>query len=114
MARMLRETIESAGYKAVIAQDGDEGIARIRKEKINPSSVTAPRQRRPSGACCCREEDPAMPVIATYGSVDTGVRAIKEGAFDFITKPFDTDHLSISKRPSKTRVTTENIPEGRI
>lgn len=115
MARMLRETIESAGYKAVIAQDGDEGIARIRKEKISLvlSDLKLPGKDGLQVLAAAREEDPAMPVIVmtAYGSVDTAVRAIKEGAFDFITKPFDTDHLLhlIKKALENQRLLTENM-----
>ena len=31
--------------------------------------------------------------MTAYGSVETAVEAMKNGAFDFITKPFDIDHL---------------------
>ena len=54
-----------------------------------------------------------MPVIVmtAFGSVETAVLAIKEGAFDFITKPFDTDHLLVlMKRALETqRLMTENM-----
>jgi DNA-binding NtrC family response regulator len=42
-----------------------------------------------------REIDPAMPVIIMTGfaSVETAVRALKNGAYDYITKPFDPDEL---------------------
>lgn len=33
-------------------------------------------------------------VITAYASVDTAVKALKDGAYDYITKPFDPDHLS--------------------
>ena len=60
-----------------------------------------------------KEENPLMPVIVmtAFGSVETAVLAIKEGAFDFITKPFDTDHLLVlMKRALETqRLMTENM-----
>lgn len=42
-----------------------------------------------------REIDPSMPVIIMtgFGSVETAVRALKSGAYDYITKPFDPDEL---------------------
>ncbi len=42
-----------------------------------------------------REIDPSMPVIIMTGfaSVETAVRALKNGAYDYITKPFDPDEL---------------------
>lgn len=38
---------------------------------------------------------PMLPVIVmtAYGSIETAVKAVKEGAYDFITKPFDPEHL---------------------
>lgn len=42
-----------------------------------------------------KEIDPEMPVIIMtgYASVETAVRALKNGAYDYITKPFDPDEL---------------------
>jgi two-component system, NtrC family, response regulator HydG len=42
-----------------------------------------------------REIDPDLPVIIMtgYASVDSAVRALKNGAYDYITKPFDPDEL---------------------
>jgi DNA-binding NtrC family response regulator len=42
-----------------------------------------------------KEIDPAMPVVIMtgYASVETAVRALKNGAYDYITKPFDPDEL---------------------
>jgi DNA-binding NtrC family response regulator len=42
-----------------------------------------------------RQIDPAMPVVIMtgYASVETAVRALKNGAYDYITKPFDPDEL---------------------
>jgi DNA-binding NtrC family response regulator len=49
--------------------------------------------------------------MTAFGSVETAVAAMKEGAFDFITKPFDTDHLlMLIRRALETqRLLTENI-----
>ncbi len=47
--------------------------------------------------CCANPSkvDPTLPVIlmTAYGSVEEAVTAMKEGAFDFIQKPVDLDHL---------------------
>src|SRR4051794_10275735 len=44
------------------------------------------------------ELDTAVIVITGYASVETAIRALKQGAFDYVTKPFDPDDLSISVR----------------
>ena len=34
-------------------------------------------------------------MITAYGTIERAVQAMREGAFDFITKPFDLDHIAI-------------------
>ena len=50
-------------------------------------------------------------MITAYGTVDTAVKAIKEGAFDYISKPINLEELEISvQRALKTReIAIENI-----
>jgi len=50
-------------------------------------------------------------MITAYASVDTAVQALKEGAFDYITKPFDPDELShlIRNAITQRKLATENI-----
>jgi DNA-binding NtrC family response regulator len=59
------------------------------------------------------EDNPLRPVIVTtaFGTVDNAVEAMKEGAFDFITKPFNIDHLLVLIRRAleNHRLVTENI-----
>jgi DNA-binding NtrC family response regulator len=40
-----------------------------------------------------RRRDTTVIMITAYGSIERAVQAMKEGAFDFITKPFDLDHI---------------------
>jgi DNA-binding NtrC family response regulator len=50
-------------------------------------------------------------VMTAFGTIENAVAAMKEGAFDFITKPFDTDHLLllIGRALETQRLLTENI-----
>jgi DNA-binding NtrC family response regulator len=60
-----------------------------------------------------KEENPLIPVIVmtAFGSVETAVKAMKAGAYDFISKPLDTDHLLVLIKRSleNQRLITENI-----
>ncbi|MBU0559925.1 MAG: sigma-54 dependent transcriptional regulator [Bacteroidetes bacterium] len=57
------------------------------------------------------DKDAIVMMITAYASVETAVQALKEGAFDYITKPFDPDYLShlVKNAVKQKRLTTENI-----
>jgi len=114
MAQMLRETLEAEGYRTAIARDGAEGIRLIREGYFDLvlSDLKLPKKDGMEVLKACRSERPATPVImmTAFGTIETAVTAMKEGAFDFITKPFDTDHLLLLIRRSleTRRLLTEN------
>jgi DNA-binding NtrC family response regulator len=60
-----------------------------------------------------KQDNPLLPVIVmtAFGTIETAVKAVKQGAYDFLTKPFDTDHLLVLIRRAldATRMATENI-----
>jgi len=115
MAQMLKETMETGGYHPLIARDGMEGIRKIRENKIDVvlTDLKLPKKDGIEVLRAAKEENPLLPVImmTAFGTVDVAVKAIKEGAFDFITKPFDTDHLLhlIKKALENQRLMAENI-----
>jgi DNA-binding NtrC family response regulator len=115
MAKMLQETMETVGYHPLIARDGAEGIRKIRENKIDLvlTDLKLPKKDGMDVLRAAKEENPMLPVImmTAFGTVDIAVKAIKEGAFDYITKPFDTDHLLhlIRKAMETQRLETENI-----
>jgi DNA-binding NtrC family response regulator len=115
MAEMLRETLESEGYRVVSARDGSEGITYLKEGKIDLvlTDLKLPKKNGIDILKASKEANHLVPVLimTAYGSVEAAVAAMKEGAFDFITKPFDTDHLvMLIKRALETqRLLTENI-----
>jgi DNA-binding NtrC family response regulator len=115
MAQMLRETLEAEGYSIVIARDGQEGSRQIRENRFDLvlTDLKLPKKNGIEVLKTSKTENPLTPVIVmtAFGTIETAVAAIKEGAFDFITKPFDTDHLLLlmSRALETQRVLTENI-----
>ncbi|MBA4371377.1 MAG: hypothetical protein C0402_00795 [Thermodesulfovibrio sp.] len=115
MAEMLRETLEAEGYRVVIARDGAEGIRMLRDGYYDVvlSDLKLPKKDGIEVLKACKAESSRTPVImmTAFGTIETAVTAMKEGAYDFITKPFDTDLLLlIIKRSLETqRLLTENI-----
>jgi DNA-binding NtrC family response regulator len=115
MAAMLKETLEAEGYKVIPARDAAKGIKYLKDGRIDLvlTDLKLPDKNGIDVLKASKEENNLTPVIVmtAFGSVEAAVSAMKEGAFDFITKPFDTDHLIILiKRALETqRLVTENI-----
>jgi len=96
---MFRKALERAGYDVEEAPDGNSAIDKVRSRRylLVLSDLKLPGN---SGIDVLREAhrtEPTLPVIlvTAYGSVEEAVTAMKEGAFDFIQKPVDLDHLQL-------------------
>jgi len=115
MLDMLRQTLESEGYKVICAKDGAEGIKKLVDERIGLvlTDLKLPKKDGFEVLKAVKEENPILPVIVmtAFGTIETAVKAVKEGAYDFLTKPFDTDHLLvlIKRALDTTRLAAENI-----
>jgi DNA-binding NtrC family response regulator len=57
------------------------------------------------------DKETTIIIMTAYASVETAVQALKEGAFDYVTKPFDPEHLShiIQKTAERHKLVRENI-----
>lgn len=96
---MLRKALERAGYAVDEAPDGTAAIQRLRARRYQ-LVVTDLKMPGASGLDVLRESkqmDATVPVLllTAYGSVEEAVTAMKEGAFDFLQKPVDLDHLKL-------------------
>lgn len=96
---MLRKALERAGYVVDEAADGAAAIQKIRARRYL-LVITDLKMPGASGLDVLRETkqaDATIPVLllTAFGSVDEAVTAMKEGAFDFLQKPVDLDHLKL-------------------
>src|SRR5216684_2688917 len=96
---MLRKALERNGFRVEEAPDGSAAIQKIRAKRYQ-MVVTDLKMPGASGLDVLRESkqaDSTIPVIllTAFGSVEEAVSAMKEGAFDFIQKPVDLDHLKL-------------------
>src|SRR6201995_2344299 len=96
---MLRKALERNGYAVEEAPDGNTAIEKVRNRRYQLvlSDLKLPGS---SGLDVLRESRKAestLPVIlmTAYGSVEEAVTAMKDGAYDFIQKPVDLDHLKL-------------------
>src|ERR1700756_4258999 len=96
---MLRRALERNGHSVDEAADGSAAIQKLRNKRYQ-MVLTDLKMPGASGLDVLRESkqaDSTIPVIllTAYGSVEEAVSAMKEGAFDFIQKPVDLDHLKL-------------------
>ena len=107
----LKEVLGKEGYKVELAQDGEEACARIDKGGLD-AVVTDLRMPKRDGLEVLRHAKQKAPdllvfVISAYGDVPTAVEAMKNGAADFIMKPFNIQDVrtrvraQLLKRPPK-------------
>src|SRR5262245_44825572 len=95
--RGLTELVRAWGHEAEGAADGQEGLDRI--TTYRPSAVLADMvMPRMDGLELLRRvkdqlDDLTFVLITAQGSVDTAVSAMKEGAYDYLTKPVDPQRL---------------------
>ena len=112
---MLRTTLEARGFSVDEAGDAYEGRRRLQTTRY---LVVLTDLRLPAGSGfdvlqAARDADAETPVLVmtAFGTVEEAVRAMKEGAVDFLTKPVDTDHLMllIERAIDRRRVLTELV-----
>jgi len=115
MRRMLRQTLERAKYRVDEAADGDEAVKKLGLARYDLvlTDLKLSKQDGMAVLRAAKESFPQMPVImmTAFGTIDLAVQAMKEGAYQFITKPFDSDHLllEIERAISQFRLVAENI-----
>ena len=95
----LADYFELEGYNVKTASSGKEGLSIIEEGGID-IVITDLKMDGISGEEVVRRvttEHPGIPVIVLtgHGSIDDATASIKAGAFDFLTKPLDLDHLNI-------------------
>ncbi len=104
----LAANFEMDGYNVKLAENGKQGLEFLAKGDID-LVITDLRMPGISGEEVLRKvttETPGVPVIVLtgHGSIDSAVDAMRNGAYDFLTKPLNLDQLSlIVKRALEAR-----------
>jgi DNA-binding NtrC family response regulator len=103
LAAMLREAVGSDGLEADVASTGSQALRWLAEGRRYLAVLTDLRLPGADGIAVlrqARESDPECPVIVmtAFGTIESAVEAMKLGAYDFIQKPVDVDHLSIMLR----------------
>ena len=111
----LSAWLEKDGYTLATAPDGETAIDRIHKERW---SILLVHLKMPGidGLQVLEEAKKAQPdavtvIMTAYATVDSAVAAMKIGAYDYLTKPFDPEELSlmIQKIVTQQALVRENV-----
>jgi len=93
----LKETLESKDYQVELANDGEEALAKI---KSSPPDLVLTDLKMPKkdGLELLKDVNQldgqiGVIIITAYGTVETAVKAMKDGAFDYLTKPFSITEI---------------------
>lgn len=114
MRNMLTETLVEEGYRVDCAPDGRRALELVRNKSYD---LVLTDLKMPDvdglevlGGVKESDSDTSVIVMTAYGTIEDAVAAMKKGAYDFITKPFDTDHLCvlISRALENRRLVAEN------
>jgi nitrogen regulation protein NR(I) len=112
---VLRSFLKEKGFEATLAQNGQTGLDLLRADKFD-LILTDLVMPGITGMDVLKEVAAAkisVPVIVmtAFGTVQTAVEAMKHGAFDYITKPFNLDELMIvlEKAFSVAKLQKENV-----
>jgi DNA-binding NtrC family response regulator len=100
MREWVKEDLEHEGFLVETAAGGRAGVERVKKGGVDlvVSDVKMPDL---DGLDLLREirevaPSPFVIIVTGFGSIDTAIRAVKLGAYDYITKPFKIDQLLLS------------------
>jgi DNA-binding NtrC family response regulator len=112
---VLRKTLEAEGFAVEEAADGPSALDRIRRSRFSLvlSDLRLPRADGHEVLKGAVRSDPELPVIlmTAYGTIRDAVSAMREGAYDYLEKPVDGDHLvALVRRALEHRsLLTENL-----
>ena len=113
MRDLLVKVLERKGYQVSVCGNGAEALAFLEREPADlvVTDVRMPGLTGMEALRAIKELNPEIVVIimTAFGSIDQAVQAVKEGAYDYINKPFKIDEmlLTIEKALEERRLRHE-------
>ena len=102
MRELLAKVLEKNGYQVTTAPDGGSALGLLEKESMDlvVTDVRMPGMDGMEALKAIKELNPDTGVIimTAFGSIDQAVQAVKEGAHDYISKPFKIDEMLLTIR----------------
>jgi two-component system NtrC family response regulator len=111
---LLKEYLDNKGHSTRSAENGEVALDMLKDDGAEAAFVDM-RMPRMDGQTFIKKSlelypDLAIVVMTAYGTVESAVEAMKAGAFDYLLKPVDLDHIELilSKIKEKQRLIAEN------
>jgi DNA-binding NtrC family response regulator len=111
----LSNYLREDGYEAVAVETGEEALKKVEGERWNVLFVDL-KMPGMDGLEVLREvkkitSDLPVIIITAYATIDSAVQAMKDGAYDYIVKPFDPEAIAlvVEKVVEHQRLVQENI-----
>jgi len=111
----LGKWFREEGYNVTTAEDANEALSRLAEHRWDAALVDIKMRGTDGIELQCRmheiDADLMVIIMTGYASVDTAVAALKNGAYDYVTKPLDPDEIShlVKKAIAHRRTEEENV-----
>ena len=103
----LKEILEFEGFNVVDAEDGESGLSIMKQQSIDLvfCDIKMPKMDGVEVLEQILQYHEGLPVvmISGHGTIETAVKAIKKGAFDFIEKPLDLNRILVTLKNARER-----------
>jgi DNA-binding NtrC family response regulator len=93
----LSELLVERGHKVITAKNGVDALTKLEEAETVLTDLSMPKMDGLELMTQIAARDPSLPVIllTAHGSEKVAVAAMKQGAYDYLTKPFDIDEVAV-------------------
>jgi len=106
--QLLQQTLETEGFQVVVAEDGKDALARIENAEFDivltdlampeVGGIEVLKQAKK------KRESTVVVIITGFASLDTALAAIKDGVYDYITKPLQLDYIKLTMKNAGEKI----------
>ncbi|MBI4547147.1 MAG: sigma-54-dependent Fis family transcriptional regulator [Ignavibacteriae bacterium] len=93
----FREVLKKDGHKCIVARNGEEALDRLSKKSPDLvfMDITMPKLDGLEALKQIKQHESLLPVIIItgYGTMQTAIKAVQNGAFEYLTKPLDVEKI---------------------
>ncbi|BAU50206.1 Fis family transcriptional regulator [Sulfurifustis variabilis] len=102
MQAVMRLVLEEAGYRVLVADSGEAALPHLQHPDLDVilTDLRMPGMGGEEFVRRCRQLQGSVPVIivTAHGTISSAVKSIRDGAADYLTKPFEPEQLEIAVR----------------